>query len=139
MPTGILGRPVILTNWETVKSGMNNPREDGSDNLDVDGDFLEGQNASICIPLRTSETPVSERDREIPASSPIPGNDDDDDYLPVLEIDGDLDIEPQVDLSGTPLVEMDNPTEAIVPPHPSDVPATRLSDFRCGGLRGGAD
>ena len=33
----------------------------------------------------------------------------------------------------SPDFEHDNQNEAIVPPDPADVPATRLSQFRCGG------
>ena len=114
-------------------SGVDNPREGGPDNLDIDGDELDDQNGGICVSLHTSATPISERDRDIPASFPIPGMSDGN--LPAGDgvFEDGLTEDLRLDPNNTPVVEMDNPNEAIAPPHPSEVPATRLSNFRCGG------
>ena len=55
--------------------------EDGTDNLDADGDFLDERNGRICISLRETGTPLSVRGRDISESFHIPGNDNDGDYL----------------------------------------------------------
>ena len=133
LPTGILGRPIILSNWETVTSGVNNPREDGADNLDVDGDYDAEHNGSICISLRTSGTPANARDRETSEIFHIPTSEDGDDFLPTLEIDEDVGLDPQVEPNVAPVLERDNHNEAIIPPLSSEVLSARLSDFRCGG------
>ena len=55
------------------------------------------------------------------------------DCLPTLEMDEDVYVEQPVEVETVPEPDMDNPNEAVIPPYPSEVHATRLSDFRCGG------
>ena len=99
----------------------------------MDGDYYDEQNGIICISLRTTGAPAPVRDREVSELIHMPKNVDGDDFLSTLEMDGDLEIEPQVESNTAPVLESDNPNEAIIPPPHSEVPAARLSDFRCGG------
>lgn len=93
--------------------------EDGESLIDWGGNDDSPNSDRVNVSMRSSPAPTSfvsvyNDDRPVPVD-----DGDDEGSLEALEIDD--------------YVEEENPNEAIVPPIASEVPATRLSNFRCGG------
>ena len=76
---------------------------------------------------------MSVRDRLASEAEFPPADETEEDFLSTLEMDGDLEIDRPTESETSPFSDVKNPNEANVPPYPTEVPATRLSDFRCGG------
>ena len=114
-PSGPIGRPA---SWGRMASGVENPRGDGESLLDLDcnGDSPNSERINVSLrsyPAPNSFVSVYNDDR------PVPANDSDgENSQAALRIDE--------------YEEEENPNEGIVPPCTSEVPSTRLSNFRFG-------
>ena len=91
LPTGSLGRQNVFTNWETVISGVSNPRADGADNLNFDGDY-DSEVGSIFVSLNTSGTPRHVDSTLDNGGGAVCENEEDEESLPHLEIDEDREL-----------------------------------------------
>ena len=107
LPIGVLGRSA---DWGNATSGVDNPRADGVNSPNWDGEDDDSERACrISVPLHTSNTPMSVRDRAHSEFLLPPADETDEDFLPYLEMDEDLEIDHQVESETVPI-------SRIVPP-----------------------
>ena len=119
--SGRIGRENLFHIWETVTTGVPNPRVDGPGNLNFDGDY-DSEVDSICVSLKTPGTPRHVGPVIDPeANVVINTEEEDEDSLTPLEIDEDRESagangETEVP-NGRPCETFtsENPNEAITP------------------------